>query len=355
MQVDSSTASLQKNCLPHQAKGSQCEMVKISWNVGSGWNFHGCFFSWKRTPQGGKRSEGQHFFGRRVAASRHSKAWRRGVPALGGHFEPLKYARPKEVGYEIHSFDHPWSAIGILWGFVIIYQQPRLWMEHFGHMSCLRPQSHSKTQLRSFFAAASPLHSGQRLWIVACYVPWRTVSGKHQPAASRCVRAWKTIGRVWHCRHLKTPWKTPWPMTMKLTLTSQIEPPNKRNRSFSFSAYFCQESKLHTSRFSESHQHLASGVAWQTAQNFHEVAILDFRNPCLKAGTLGAAVPEMDDPWGYNDVVIVKQTVSNITWLCLELGCWYSSNLFETIHPSIYPSVCMYMYYIYIYYIVLYL
>lgn len=76
--------------------------------------------------------------------------------------------------------------------------------------------SHSKTQLRSFFAAASPLHSGQRLWIVACYVPWRTVSGKHQPAASRCVRAWKTIGRVWHCRHLKTPW----PMTMKLTLTS---------------------------------------------------------------------------------------------------------------------------------------
>lgn len=326
MQVDSSTASLQKNCLPHQAKGSQCEMVKISWNVGLGWNFHGCFFSWKRTPQGGKRSEGQHFFGRRVAASRHSKAWRRGVPALGGHFEPLKYARPKEVGYEIHSFDHPWSAIGILWGFVIIYQQPRLWMKHFGHMLCLRPQSHSKSQLRSFFAAASPLHSGQRLWIVACYVPWRTVSGKHQPAASRCVRAWKTIGRVWHCRHLKTPMENPMAHDHEayanITSNHQKKETGRVFQPISAENQSCTH--LDSVNLTNIWPVVLLGKLPRISMKspFWTSAIHALRS-LAKAGSRGAG-----DGWsiGYNDVLIVKQTVSNITWLCLELGCWYSSN-----------------------------
>lgn len=44
---------------------------------------------------------------------------------------------------------------------------------------------------------------------------------------------------------------------------------------------FCQESKLHASRFGKSHKHLSSGVAWQTAQNLREFAILNFSNPCL--------------------------------------------------------------------------
>jgi hypothetical protein len=67
MQVDSSTASLQKTACLTKPKGRSVRWLRYLKMLV--WGGVSMVFS---SP--GKGSEGQHFFGRRVAASRHSKA-----------------------------------------------------------------------------------------------------------------------------------------------------------------------------------------------------------------------------------------------------------------------------------------